>query len=93
MFTIRLSRAVVGTLLLAASALSAQAQARPSDPFWHPVTHINSRVEKPCGPIVKTMPYGPRGVGVVVGDHGACPKQASAPTYWVGPRGTVPVRR
>lgn len=61
MSTLRLSRALVGTLLLVSSALSTQVQARPRDPLWHPVVSIKATTEKPCGPIVKpawSCPHG-----------------------------------
>lgn len=93
MSTICLSRALVGTLLLVSGFLSTQAQARPSDPLWHPVLSVKATTEEPCGPIVKLAWYGPRGGGVVVGDHGPCPKPAHVADRWVGPRGTVPIYR
>ncbi|MGB5234553.1 MAG: hypothetical protein WBN85_05180 [Candidatus Macondimonas sp.] len=61
MSTLRLSRALVGTLLLVSSALSTQGQARPRDPLWHPVASIKATTEKPCGPIVKPAWSGQRG--------------------------------
>lgn len=94
MSTIRLSHALIGTFLLAASALSMQVQARPSNPFWRPgVSVVPLTTEKPCGPIVKPAWYGPRGGGVVTGDHGPCPKPPQVVDRWVGPRGTVPFYR
>ncbi|SEQ17682.1 hypothetical protein SAMN04488038_104187 [Solimonas aquatica] len=93
MSSFRLSRAFAGTLLLVSSALSFQAQARPSDPLWHPLASVPASSEKTCGPIVKPAWFGPRGGGVVVGNEGACPKPSHVIDHWVGPRGNVPVYR
>lgn len=93
MSSIRLSRVLVGTPLVVSSALFAQAQARPSDPQWHPVVSVKQSAEKPCGPIVKPAWYGPRGGAVIVGDHGPCAKFGQEVQRWVGPRGTVPIYR
>lgn len=93
MSTFRLSRALAGTLLLVSSVLSFQAQARPSDPLWRPLASVPASAEKPCGPIVKPAWFGPRGGGVVAGDHGPCPKPVHVVDHWVGPRGTVPIYR
>lgn len=93
MSTFRLSRALIGTVLLVFSILSLPAQARPSDPFWHPLVSVPLSTEKPCGPIVKSTSYGPRGSSVIIGHHGPCPKPALVVDRWIGPRGSVPVYR
>jgi hypothetical protein len=88
-----LSHALIGAALLVTSALSLPAQARPSDPFWHPLVSVPPSTEKPCGPIVRPAWYGPRGGGVIVGHHAPCPQPAHVVDRWVGPRGTIPVYR
>lgn len=93
MSTLRLSRALIGTALLASSVLSLPAQTRPSDPFWHPLVSVPTSTEKPCGPTIKSASYGPRGSSVIIGHHGPCPKPSHIVDHWVGPRGTIPVYR
>jgi len=89
MSTSRIISVLCSVVLFTIAMLPFQAQARPSDPFWHPATVVQASNEKACSEVIKTGSFGPRNTpNLQFIDHG-CPKLAQAQQFF-GPRNTIP---
>jgi hypothetical protein len=89
-----ISRAVFGVLFLSA-ALSNPAQARPSDPGWHPVLMMPTSSAQEAISTPQRW-YGPRGTIAWPSVHDpllATPTTPIRPARWIGPRGTIPTSK